>query len=167
MPLASRIVDLAAAIRDKFNLVTPRLLPAGGSTGQSLAKTSGADNAVGWVANDPKLVIVIDGGGVAITAGSKLLIPNLPAGTLLDWTLTSDATGSIVIDLKKATYSNFPTTTSITGSAKPTLSSARKGSSSTLTSWTTSISAGDVLEVVVDSASTVQLATLTLTLRRS
>lgn len=48
MSLAQRITDLAVAVRNKLNAMTPRLLPAGGSTGQALVKTSGADNAVGW-----------------------------------------------------------------------------------------------------------------------
>lgn len=48
MSLVSNINLLATAIRDKFNLVTPRLIPSGGSTGQVLSKTSNADNAVAW-----------------------------------------------------------------------------------------------------------------------
>lgn len=48
MSLASRISDLAGAVRDKINLMMPRLLPAGGSSGQVLAKTSATDYATSW-----------------------------------------------------------------------------------------------------------------------
>jgi hypothetical protein len=49
MSFASRVNDLAGAIRDKINLMVPRLLPSGGTSGQVLAKTSAADYAAGWV----------------------------------------------------------------------------------------------------------------------
>lgn len=46
--LASRITSLAGAIRDKLNLMTPRLLPAGGTTGQVLTKLAATDYDVSW-----------------------------------------------------------------------------------------------------------------------
>lgn len=46
--LAQRLADLTAAVRTKFNLVTPRLLPAGGSSGQALRKTTSADYDAAW-----------------------------------------------------------------------------------------------------------------------
>ena len=46
--LVSRITDLSGAVRDKLNLMMPRLLPAGGSTGQVLGKSSGTDYATSW-----------------------------------------------------------------------------------------------------------------------
>ena len=48
MSLASRINDGFAAVRNKLNLMVPRLLPAGGSAGQVLTKASAADYAAGW-----------------------------------------------------------------------------------------------------------------------
>ena len=105
---------------------------------------------------------VIDGGGVAITTGSKGAIP-VPAGmTVTAWRVFADQTGSIVVDVKKATYSGLPTFSSIAASAKPTLSAAQKNEDTTLTGWTTSLSEGDWLEFVVDSAATVQRVTVVL-----
>jgi hypothetical protein len=46
--LQNRLSDLAIAVRDKINLMVPRLLPTGGSTGQALVKTAGADYAAAW-----------------------------------------------------------------------------------------------------------------------
>ena len=83
---------------------------------------------------------------------------------ITSWTLVADQTGSIVIDLWKDTYANFPPTVadSITGSAKPTLSSAVKNQSSTLTGWTTGVSSGDIIRFNVDSASTLTRITLSI-----
>lgn len=107
--------------------------------------------------------ITIDGGGSTITTGSKGYIYVPATGTITQATLLADASGSIVVDVKKSTYSGFPTTSSICASAKPTLSSAQKSKDSTLTGWTTSISADDVLEFNVDSATTVKRVNLILT----
>lgn len=115
------------------------------------------------------LNIVIDGGGAAITPGVKLDVVLDFAATITAATLLADQSGSIVIDLWKDSYANFPPTVadSITASAKPTLSSAQTSHDTTLTGWTTAISAGDILRVNVDSASTVQRVVLALTLERT
>jgi hypothetical protein len=106
--------------------------------------------------------ITIDGGGSAITTGSKGYI-SVPYSCIINNnTIIADQTGSIVIDVKKSTYAGFPTTTSICAAAKPTLTSAQKSTDSTLTGWTTTVTAGDVIEFVVDSTSTITKATLTL-----
>jgi hypothetical protein len=114
----------------------------------------------------------IDGAGVAITTGVKgfIRIPyacTITAVTLLS-TDASATAGSIVIDIWKDTYANYPPTVAdtITASAKPTLSAANKSLDSTITGWTTSVSAGDVLGFKVDSASTVTRVTLLLTVTK-
>jgi hypothetical protein len=81
----------------------------------------------------------------------------------------ADQSGSIVVDIWKDTYANFPPTVadSITGSADPTITTATKGQSSTLTGWTTTITAGDILRFNVDSVTTIQRVTLALKVTRS
>lgn len=114
--------------------------------------------------------IVIEGGGAAITTGVKGDAGPLPwACVIEEWTLLADQAGSIVIDVWKDSYANAPPVVgdSITASAKPTLSSAAKAQSATLTGWTTSLAAGDVLRFNVDSAATVQRVTLTLRVRKA
>lgn len=123
------------------------------------------DNAV----EDAGLGIVIDNNGLAITTGIKgdLVIPfNCD---IVEWTLLADQSGSIVFDIWKDTYANFPPTVgdSITASAKPTISSSTKGQSSTLTGWTVSCLSGDILRLNVDSVSTIQRVTLFLKLART
>ena len=82
--------------------------------------------------------------------------------------LSTDAgvtSGSIVIDIWKDTLANYPPTVAdtITASAKPTLASATKSEDTTLTGWTTALTAGDVLGFKVDSASGVTQVLVTLT----
>jgi hypothetical protein len=114
------------------------------------------------------LTFIIDGGGSAITTGIKgdLEIPF--ACTIEAVTLLADQSGSIVVDIWKDTYANFPPTVAdtITASAKPTLSSANKSQNTTLTGWTTTVNAGDIIRFNVDSATTVQRVTLSLKVRK-
>lgn len=122
-----------------------------------------------WEAQRVTLNFLIDGGGSAIATGAK-------GDVVIDFdcviesvTLLADQSGSIVVDLWKDTYANFPPTVAdtITASAKPTLSSAAKSQDTTLTGWTTAITAGQTLRVNVDSAATVTRVTLALKLRRT
>lgn len=84
--------------------------------------------------------------------------------TIEGWSLLADASGSMVVDVWKDTYANYPPVVgdSITAAAKPTLTAQNKNTNSTLTGWTTAIARGDTIKVHVDSASTVKGATLTL-----
>lgn len=109
---------------------------------------------------------VIDGGGSAITTGSKGFLEIPFACTVNSWVIVADQSGSIVVDVKRATYSGFPTTSSIAGTEKPTLSSVQKNQDTALTSWST-IAAGDILEFNVDSVATVQRVTVSLKITRT
>ena len=139
------------------------------------AKTSGKTNPA-----DPTIVggqdwdaahttegaveLLIDGGGIAITTGIKADVVLPFAGTITGATLLADQSGSIVLDLWKDTYANFPPTVAdtITSSAKPTLATALKSTDTTLTGWTKTFAKGDVLRVKVDSVATVTRVLLSL-----
>jgi hypothetical protein len=110
---------------------------------------------------------VIDGAGATIATGDKGSIEIPFACTITANRLLSDASGSIVVDIKKAAYSGLPPSSSICASAKPTLSSAQKSQDSTLTGWTTTVAAGDWLLFHVDSASGLTRVTLALTLTKT
>ncbi len=112
---------------------------------------------------------IIDGGGAAITTGVKGDLVVDFDGTIESWTLLGDTSGSIVVDIWMDTYANYPPTVAdtITASAKPTISSATKGQSSTLTGWTTAIAAGKTLRFNVDSCTTITRCTIALKVRRS
>lgn len=103
------------------------------------------------------ITAIIDGGGSAITTGIKgdLEIPF--ACTIQQLTMLADQSGSIVVDIWKDSYANFPPVDadSITASAPPTISSAAKSQDSTLTGWNTAITAGNILRFNVDSCSAI------------
>lgn len=159
-------VSATAAMSDGQLLV-------GQTSSAPLPKTISGDvtfaaSGAATIASNQKLkgiTFIIDGGGSAITAGVKgdLMIPF--GCTISQWTLLADQSGSIVVDVWKDTYANYPPTVAdtITGSALPTISTSTKGQSSTLTGWTTAITAGDTLRFNVNSASTITRVTLTLT----
>lgn len=113
-------------------------------------------------------------------SGISAIISNTSVGVKFDWEmpfagsisevrLFADQTGSIVLDLWKDTYNNYPPTVAdtICAAAKPTLSSASKYRDTTLTGWTTSFNVGDIIRVKVDSASTLTRVTLALRLERA
>ncbi len=103
--------------------------------------------------------ITVDGGGSAITTGIKGFSVIPKTGTIASATLLStDASAtacSAVFDVWMDSYANYPPTVAdtITASAKPTLSSANKSQDSTLTGWTTSVTAGGILGYKIDSVS--------------
>ena len=99
--------------------------------------------------------IVVDGAGTAITTGSKG-VRYIPWDcTITGWDIRSDVSGSCVFDIKRSA-------TSLAGTEKPTLTASTSNADTALTTWTTSLIAGDVVEFVVDSASTLTRATLTI-----
>lgn len=113
--------------------------------------------------------LVIDGGGSVITTGIKGFVEVPFACTITAVRLLADVSGSIVVDIWKDTYANYPPTVAdtITAAAKPTISGANKSQDTTLTGWTIAIAAGDILGFNVDSATTVTRVTLSLTVRRT
>ncbi|MGD9724876.1 MAG: hypothetical protein AB7V39_00510 [Nitrospiraceae bacterium] len=112
-----------------------------------------------------QLTVVFDGLGSVVSTGPKQVYLRVPYNmTITGWELVADQTGSIVVDIWKDTYANFPPTVAdtITGSEKPTLVGQLKNQDLSLTSFSTNLTAGDYLEFNVDSASTVTKVILTL-----
>lgn len=107
---------------------------------------------------------LIDGGGATITTGVKgdLQVPF--SCTIQGATLLADQSGSIAIDIWKDSYANYPPTIadSIVSASPPTITTAVKAVDTTLTGWTTGITAGDTLRFNVNSATTIQRVTLIL-----
>jgi hypothetical protein len=67
--------------------------------------------------------------------------------------------GDIVIDVWKDSYANYPPTDadSIAGSELPTLSGVLKNEDTSLSTWTTSLTVGDVIMFNVDSATATEV----------
>lgn len=149
------------------------------TTGKLLKRATGTGfvHATAGVASVSKLKrvigIVIDGAGVAITTGIKGFVSSQFAGTItkvrvlsIDAAVTS---GSIVVDVWKDTYANYPPTVAdtITASAKPTITTATKSEDSTLTGWTTTVALGDVFGFKVDSITSLLRVVVELTVEES
>ena len=151
---------------------------ATGATG-SVGPTgpAGATGATGSIGTGTGLVVdiefVIDGGGSALTTGIKGYLEVDFGCTINQVTLLADQSGSVEVDIWKTTYSAFAPPThpavgdSITASDVPTISTAEKYQDATLTGWTTTISAGDILAYNVVSATTITRVTVSLKVTRS
>lgn len=126
-------------------------------------------NALSQISAAATIGITIDGGGSAIATGVKGFVRIPFACTIADWYLLADQSGSIVIDVWKDTYANFPPTVldTIAGSEKPTLSAVQLNRDTALGTWTTAVAADDILAFNVDSAATVTRVNLTIKCTRS
>lgn len=115
------------------------------------------------------LEFIIDGGGSAITTGVKGFLEIPFNCTIERVTMLADQTGSIVVDIWKDTFTNYPPTDadSITASAVPEISSGVKDQDATLTGWTKDILEGDILGYNVDSITTIQRVTISLKVRKT
>lgn len=104
-------------------------------------------------------------GSTVLTTGPKHSIEMPRPGTITGIKLLADISGSVVLDLYKDTYANWPPVNadSITASATPTISSNTKMTDTTLTGWTTSFAAGDIIKFEIESVSTIKQLTVILT----
>lgn len=107
--------------------------------------------------NTTGITFIIDGGGAVITTGEKGYVEIAFRMSIRGWTVVADQSGSIVVDIWKDSYANFPPTVAdtITGTEKPTLAAAQRNQDLTLTTWTTTLAVGDILAFNVDSVATV------------
>jgi hypothetical protein len=107
---------------------------------------------------------VIDGGGSAIAAGLKGFIQVPMACSIVAGRLLADQAGSIVVDVWKDSFANYPPADadSITASAPLTISGGTKSEDATLAGWAKGVAAGDVLGFNVDSASGIRRVTVVL-----
>ena len=149
------------------NLVYPELLGTGSSI---TTKYLRGDNSWQTLSLVVPITEVIDGGGAVIQAGSKKYISIPYAGTLSGWRVIADVAGAIVVDVKRSTYSAFPTTSTIAGTDKPTIAATNQKAENAgpLSNWgSTAIAAGDILEFNVDTCTTITWCAVILNLTRS
>jgi hypothetical protein len=107
------------------------------------------------------LPVTVFQNGSVLTTGVKadLIVPF--SGIITGVTLLADQAGSVVVDIWKDTYANYPPTVADTiintgaGGIKPVLSAAAKYQDQVLTGWTTAIIAGDTLRFNFDSVATI------------
>ena len=126
--------------------------------------SSGSDHSLVNSSLVSTINFIIDGGGAAIATGIKGDIEIPFACTINQVTLLSDQSTTTTIDIWKDSYSNFPPTDadSITAAAVPGIVAGLKDQDATLTAWTTSITAGDILRFNVDANDNAERVTLSL-----
>ncbi len=114
------------------------------------------------------ITFIIDGGGAEIASGQHGHLEIPFKCEIQRVTLLADQSGSIVIDIWKDDYASFPPTDgdSITSSAVPTITTAVKSQDATLTGWTKTINAGDILAFNVDSVTTIERVILILKVKK-
>jgi hypothetical protein len=160
--------------------VTGQAVSNGGSSYVAIAGSTGVQPGVtpGWQTywqllsarqDTSQIVALFNGNGYPLTTGVKLFHPVEFNCTILAATLLADLAGSVVVDIWKDTYGNYPPTIadSICASAKPTLSGAIKTTDSSLVGWTTALAAGDTLHFNIESCVAISILSLSLKLQRT
>jgi hypothetical protein len=116
---------------------------------------------------------VLDGNGAALTTGVKGYLICPFNATITGVTLLGDQSGSIVVDIWKCTEAQFDAGSthpvvgdSITASSKPTITTATKYNDTTLSGWTTTVTAGDIFAYDISSVSSFQRVTVALQANR-
>lgn len=88
-------------------------------------------------------------------------------GTITGWSIVSDVAGDCVIDVWKAPGTIPTVANTITGTEKPTLTAQQLNFDTNLTTWTVSVTAGDVIGFNLDSASTLTSVNLIITILKT
>lgn len=168
-----------------FSSLAPSILILPAAT--SPAET--AEGSVVWDSDDDELTIgtgsglvrlktprkhvinaIFDGGSAAITAGKKIRVRVPWASTVTRVTMLADQTTTTVADVRRTTQASYDGGAThpvsgdslVGGGTAPTITASTKSDDATLTSWTVSLSAGDILEFYITSNTTAQLLTIAL-----
>ena len=110
----------------------------------------------------------IDGQGSAITTGFKGVVDAPFNGVIVSGRLYLDQSGSIVVDVWKDTFANYPPTNAdtITAGAELTISTDTDVEDLILAGWNKGFSRGDVFGFNVDSITTATWCYVSLWARR-
>lgn len=139
--------------------ITFVVAPSGGQTFSGVALQTIADLT-------RTIVFHIDNGSNDISLGSKGVLTLDVAGTIEEWRVLSDQTGTIAVDIEKSTFTDYPNNfSSIVGSEFPVLLNENKHKDDDLTTWTKNLALGDVLKFVVLSCTGIQKCSVFLKLR--
>src|SRR5208283_588397 len=169
---AAQIANLSVGT---YNVTNAAITNAAITTASITNLTVGGVPYIAASANAPltSLEFVISGGGQAISTGLAGWLQAEYAGTINSVTLICDQTGSIVVDVWKCTYAQWSPGThpvvgdSICSTYLPTVTSGVKYTDSTLTGWTTTINAGDIITFNVKSCTTTTLCTIAFKITKS
>ena len=133
-----------------------------GSTFPIVVPTGSGSGTVSGGVLSGSFGITIDGAGSVLIIGNKGYATIPYSGTITGWTMIANQTGDCVIDVWKAAGTIPTVADTITGIEKPTLSSQQIASDLSLSTWATSVTAGDVFAFYVDSTSTITRVNLSI-----
>ena len=107
----------------------------------------------------------LNGAGSVIPTGLAGFVYIPFACTITGWTLAANVSGSIAVDIWNCPLASWPSSAAntICGGSPPTLTSGVLAQGSSFAGWTTAIPANTMLAFNVNSATTVIMATLVLT----
>jgi hypothetical protein len=88
---------------------------------------------------------------------------------ILSVELNADTTGSVTVDIKRATYANVPTYTSMIGAGvKPALSAAQKSQDTDLSDWSdVTFDEGDYIQIFFSGLATISELTVAMVFERT
>ena len=133
--------------------------PTAGQEASAIALATAADAT-------RNVVFMIDNGSIDITPGDKGYLPLDIGGKIESWSILSEQTGSIAVDIEKTTYDDFPSNfVSIVGSEYPSLINQDKNKDIELTTWSPTININDVLKFSVLSCSGISRCTVVLKMK--
>ncbi len=146
--------------------------PTGATGSQGIQGATGATGSQGVTGatgatgpTEDNITLFIDATPDDITTGNKGYKQIAYNCEAIEWYVISGQTGSIEFDIKKSSFANYPSTTSIVGSDYPGLSGAMKDSNTGITAWS-GLSAGDMIDFVINSNTGVQSVGLFIKIRR-
>ncbi|AOV58597.1 virion structural protein [Synechococcus phage S-CAM3] len=121
--------------------------PAGGAAFFGIAYATTADLT-------RTLNYVIDSGSFPMSNGVKGNMTIDVTGEIESWTIISDTEGNVEVDVQKCSFEDFPNFSSICGTERPTLgvlnnSVQRKNKDDNLSTWNTTVNAGDIFQFEV------------------
>lgn len=125
------------------NTITFATAPTGGQQffGVALVTTADLTRTINYV---------VDSGTSPMTLGNKGTLTIDVTGEIQSWVLLADVSGVLRLNIKKCSYDTYPNFVSISGTEKPQLNNQSKNRDEDLTSWTTILSAGDILQFEVE-----------------
>lgn len=108
---------------------------------------------------------VIDSGSIEMIGGNKGTLTIDVTGTIENLTILSDQIGTVILDIKKSNYTDYPNFVSILGGSYIQMLDNSKYKDENLTNWDKSINAGDILNFEVINVSGIRRFLVSLKLK--
>lgn len=151
-----------------LNTASSYVISVNGQTGAvTISGGAGATGATGPTGpTEDNITLFIDANPDDITTGNKGYKQIAYDCQPIEWYVLSGQTGSIEFDIKKSSFASYPSTTSIVGTDNPELISQMKNSNTGITAWS-GLSAGDIIDFVINSNTGIKSVGLFIKIRRT